>query len=94
MINNSTSVNALSIIQKVLDHRNELVLDWHKVVRLVDVMEDPDDYYWIFEEFGGKKYYSSCVGKFFILKGNLPDYQDLVNQWNMNVPYWGGEKAV
>lgn len=94
MITNSTFENALLINQDVIKHQNELVLDWHTMVRLVDAEEDDDDFYWVFEKFGGKRYYSSCVGKFFILKGNLPDYQQLVDQWNMNIDQWNGEKAI
>lgn len=87
------SDNKTLIYQELSDHRNELVLDFEKMVRLVDVEEDPDDFYWVFEKFGGKRYYSSCVGKFYVLKGILPDYQELVNQWNMNISQWNGEPA-
>jgi len=73
-------------------HRNELVLDWYEVVRLIDVIDGGDnDYYWCYEN-SKEKYQSSCVGSFTVLKGNLPDrkYNELVRVWNLN----NGENAI
>jgi len=77
-------------------HKNELVIDSYKIVRLVDVDEDAYDYYWVYDEWIGmmnsKLYEASCVGKHTLLKGFLPDneYNELVRVWNLNQ----SEKAI
>jgi len=71
-------------------HKNELVIDLSKIVRLVDVVDDEDDYYWVYDEWIGmwhsNTYKSSCVGQHILLKGFLPDdrYNELVRVWNLN----------
>lgn len=74
-------------LNKMVDeHRNELVLNYFEVVRLVDVIDGDDDYYWVFENSFSEKILSSCVGGFFILKDSLSekDYSELVRVWNLN----------
>jgi len=77
-------------------HKNELVIDLSKVVRLVDVVDGVEDYYWVYDEWVGmmnsKIYEASCVGHHTYLKGFLPDdkYNELVRVWNLNQ----SEKAV
>lgn len=72
-------------------HKNALVLDYFEVVRLVDVIDGEDDYYWVYDTKKGIVY-SSCVCGWTALKGFLPDneYKRLVNVWNLN----NVEKAV
>lgn len=71
--------------------KNALVLDYFEVVRLVDVIDGKDDYYWVYDT-GKGIVHSSCVGRWTALKGALPDneYKQLVNVWNLN----NIEKAV
>lgn len=85
--------NILSINKEIEEHRNELVIDGYNVVRLVDCVDDVDDYYWVYdspEHPRDKKtntlYLSSCVCKHTLLKGRLPDkeYNELVRIWNLN----------
>jgi hypothetical protein len=66
-------------------YKDTLVLDLFKVVRLVDVVEDEDDYYWVFDSENGI-YHSSCVGMWSPLKGilNNNEYKRLVDIWNLN----------
>lgn len=66
-------------------YKNTLVLSFCEIVRLDDVVEEKDDFYWVYEEYK-KVTYSSCVFGWTPLKGNLPDniYKKLVSHWNMN----------
>lgn len=77
--------------QELEPYRNTLVLDLFKVVRLVDVIDGQDDYYWVYDTHHGI-YHSSCVGGFVPLKGHIEqvEYNRLVNMWNLN----NIEKAV
>ena len=78
----------LEELKKELEpYRNTLVLDFCEIVRLVDVIEEPEDFYWKYERWSkGKANLSSCVMGWIPLKGNLPDeiYKSLVRNWNMN----------
>jgi hypothetical protein len=76
-------------------HKGELVIDGHKIVRLDDVVDGDDDYYWVYNDWVGLKgivekntgvYLSSCVGQHTLLKGFIPDdeYKRIVYQWNLN----------
>jgi hypothetical protein len=62
-----------------------LVLSIFDVVRLENVVDGEDDYYWIYTGLK-QKYWSSCVGGFIPLKGVLPDkdYDSLVHIFNLN----------
>lgn len=76
-------------------HKGELVIDDNKIVRLNDVIDDGDDYYWVYNDWVGFKgideknegtYLGSCVGQHVLLKGFIPDneYNRLVYSWNLN----------
>ena len=76
-------------------HKGELVIDGNKIVRLDDVVDGGEDYYWVYNDWVGWKgmdvqydgiYLSSCVGKHTLLKGFIldGDYKKLVYQWNLN----------
>jgi hypothetical protein len=54
-----------------------------KVVRLIGVIETPDDYYWVLDDCG-KTVLSSCVGSWIPLRGYIDDahYKSLVTQWD------------
>ena len=81
-------MTTLKSLKKELEpYKNTLVLDFCKIVRLVDVVEEPEDFYWVYAQWRlGKTTYSSCVMGWTPLKGNLPDkiYKQLVHNWNMN----------
>lgn len=66
-------------------YKNTLVLDFFDVVRLVDVIDGGDDYYWVYDTLNGLKQ-SSCVTGWIPLKGKLNDdeYNHLVSIWNYN----------
>lgn len=50
-------------------YQGTLVIDdFHKVVRLVDVIDAEDDYYWVYDDHHGI-YHASCVGGWIPLKG-------------------------
>lgn len=76
----------LKILQDILEpYKNTLVLDYFNVVRLVDVIDGEDDYYWVYDTKNGIVH-STCVGSWIPLKGFLPDneYIELVRVWNLN----------
>ena len=66
-------------------YKNTLVLDFFEVVRLVDVVQDDDDFYWVYDTPNGIKK-SSCTTNWKPLKGYLKDndYHYLVRIWNYN----------
>lgn len=80
---------------EILNHRGELVIDNYNIVRLEDVEDGGDDYYWCYNKWVGwkgmdeqdeGKYQASCVGGHIRLKGFIPDeeYDRLVYVWNLN----------
>jgi hypothetical protein len=90
---NNAVPGKLDELKKELEpYRNTLVLDYFKIVRLVDVVDGDDDYYWVLDDSGRGIYWSSCVGGWIPLKGRLKnkDYKELVRVWNLN----NVEKAI
>ena len=91
------SIDKVNYLNREIElHKNELVIDMSKIVRLVDVVDGNEDFYWMYDEwlgmFNSNQYLSSCVGQHIRLKGYLPDeeYERLVRVWNINQV----EKAV
>lgn len=81
--------------QLIIDRKHQLVIDNFKIVRLDDVEDGGDDYYWVYNRWVGMKgmdeqqtgkYQASCVGEFTPLKGIIPDddYYRMVHIWNLN----------
>lgn len=66
-------------------YKNTLVLDFCEIVRLIDVEDGGDDFFWVYECWS-ETIRSSCVMGWIPLKGNLPDdiYKTLIENWNMN----------
>lgn len=66
--------------------KNTLVIgSFDNIVRLVDVIDGGDDYYWVYDSRTGITNVS-CCGKWVALKGFIPDkkYNKLVDVWNLN----------
>jgi len=85
-------MNKLQELKKeIKPYINTLVLDLFEVVRLVDVIDGEDDYYWKFDS-QEQIYTSSCVVGFISLKDKLDTktYENLVRIWNLN----SVEKAI
>ncbi|MCH8067807.1 MAG: hypothetical protein IID16_00840 [Candidatus Marinimicrobia bacterium] len=80
-------------LQKELKpYKDTLVIgDLDNVVRLADVIDGDDDYYWVYDTMRGITH-ASCVGGWIPLKGFIPskDYDRLVVIWNYN----NTEKAI
>jgi len=79
-------MTTLEDLKKELEpYRNTLVLDYFELVRLVDVIDGEDDYYWVYDTKKGIVH-SSCVGGWIPLKGKIEDenYDGLVRVWNLN----------
>jgi len=71
---------------KLEPFKNTLVIaDFDRVVRLVDVIEDEDDFYWVYDSSTGI-IHSSCFGDWIPLKGFLSDkdYNTMIHVWNLN----------
>jgi len=85
--------NLIELKKELESYKNTLVIsDFdNEVVRLVNVVDEEDDYYWVFDTEKGI-IHASCVGGWIALKGVLPDkdYKRLVDFWNSN----NLEKAV
>ncbi len=80
------------IFSEVEEHKRELVLDCvGELVKLIGVIEDPDDYYYEMLYMGRGTILVSCVGGFIILKGKIDDedYNRLKNMFELNVNFKG-----
>jgi hypothetical protein len=72
--------------EEVEPYKNTLVIDiFENIVRLVDVVEFDDDYYWVFDTPKGLRH-SSCVVGWIPLKGYIEqeNYDRMVRIWNLN----------
>lgn len=78
----------------VAAHKNQLILNMFEVCRLVNIVEEEDDFYWVFETSEGniftpcirKTVHSSCLIEWIPLKDYLPldKYESLKTIWNLN----------
>jgi hypothetical protein len=82
---NMNNIEIDKFIKELEPYKNTLVIHFFKVVRLVDVIETEQDYYWVFDSFEGI-YHESCVGGWTPLKGFIDDkdYERMVKIWNRN----------
>lgn len=73
------------MVEKLEPYRNTLVLDLFNVVKLVDVISDEEDIWWIYDN-GRKTIKSSAVMDWIPLKGKIDDkdYEQLERIWNLN----------
>lgn len=72
---------------EVEPYKNTLVIDgFDRVVRLVDVIYDYDDYYWVFADRNKEDRLVTVLSQWFPLKGFMKDkdYDRLVSFWNLN----------
>jgi hypothetical protein len=80
-------MNTLETFKKELEpYKDTLVIsDFDAVVRLVDVIDGEEDYYWVYDTYKGIVN-ASCVCGWIPLKGFIPedDYNRLKNVWNLN----------
>lgn len=81
-------VATLDILKAELEpFKDTLVIDdvFDTVVRLVDVIDGDDDYYWVYDSRKGI-YHASCVGGWIPLKGFVDQkkYENMVRVWNLN----------
>lgn len=63
-----------------------MVISHHKIILVKDVVQEPDDFYWVTEHWWRGEVLETCVGKWTPLKGVIPDkdYNDMVITWNYN----------
>ncbi len=60
------------ILEKFEHHKGEFIIINNKVSRLIAVGDDGEDYYWVTYD-GRSTIWSSCVGKFIVLKNKIDD---------------------
>ncbi len=87
--NKTDDINMLTLEklkEEIKPYVGTLVLNLFEVVRLSDVIENEDDFYYVYNEQFDKINYSSCVMSFIPLKHALKkeDYIKLVKVWNLN----------
>lgn len=93
--NKLNSSLVLELNEEIQNHRGELVIHRFQIVRLEDVIDEGDDYYWVYNKFKGCDgldendkglYEASCVGSHTRIKGFIPDekYNRILNTWNLN----------
>ena len=77
--------NLKDLQEEMSPYKNTLVLDGFEVVRLVNVIDGSDDYYWVYDTRKGTVH-ATCVGGWIPLKGFIPsnEYNSLVRIWNLN----------
>ena len=83
-LNNGSRLKEFKTI--VAAHKNQLILNMFEVCRLVNIVEEEDDFYWVFETGEGKIVHSSCLIEWIPLKDYLPvdKYDSLKTIWNLN----------
>jgi protein-tyrosine-phosphatase len=64
-----------SLREEMKGQQGKLVLDDLRVVRLLDVIDNSEDFYWVYFD-GSKVYHSSCVGGWRALD-SIPDYDKM-----------------
>ena len=80
-------ITLTSLKEEIRPYLNTLVINGFEIVRLAGVMEDYDDFFWIYNKSNTDKLsYCSCFFDFISLKGKLDEkqYNELVELWNMN----------
>jgi len=72
-------------IQELEPYKNTLVILIDKIVRIYDVIDDDEDYYWVCDN-GDKIEHVSCVISWSPLKNIISDneYKYILNIWNLN----------
>jgi hypothetical protein len=60
------------ILEKFEQHKGEFIIINNKVSRLIAVGDDGEDYYWVTYD-GRSTIWSSCVGRFIVLKNKIDD---------------------
>ena len=68
------------------EYKNTLVLDFYEVKVFLQIVEDPDDYYYELVDTKGRTTLFSCVGRIIPLvdRLNKDDYNYLASVWNLN----------
>lgn len=89
--------NVTELNNEIMNHKGELVIheELHTIVRLDDVVDKVEDYYWVYNKWVGLKgmyeendgkFLSTCVCQHIRLKGFIPDkeYNRMLYFWNNN----------
>jgi hypothetical protein len=74
------------ILKEFEEHKGEFVItDTDKVMRLIAVVDDDIDYFWVYWN-GRETFWHSCVGGFIVLKNKIDekDYNNLIRMAKLN----------
>jgi hypothetical protein len=77
--------NRVLIIAEFEAHKGEIVIQNDRLARLIGVVDDKEDYYWLFFD-GRKLSMTSCLVSFIPLKGKIDDkdYSELIRLAKLN----------
>ena len=80
-------MNNWKILKKQLEnYKISLIINLFSIMLLIDIKEEDDDYYYVFEQLDWSLSLCSAVSKPIFLKDNIQniDYTRLVEIWNLN----------
>lgn len=77
--------NKIMILNQFEENKGQFVIMHDKVVRLVAIAQDEDDYYYVSYD-GRKIIWHSCVGSYTVLKNKIDDkdYNELIRLAKIN----------
>ena len=73
---------------KCKDDIGEIVItECHRVLKLIGVEDDPEDYYYVLKGWDNELHYESACGRYYRLKGKLDDkdYERIKNNIETNI---------
>ncbi len=73
-------------IKEYKSYYNTLVILDFEVVLFLEIIEEEDDYYYVYIDKSGNRRYCTCVLEIYRLKNVIPDkqYNEMVRVWNLN----------
>lgn len=71
------------LYEETQPYLNQLVIQGFEVVRLMGVVEDEDDFYYVFDNYKKGTCHVSILAGFIPLKG-LDGYDMILRLWNLN----------
>ena len=75
--------NRTLIIDEFDEHKGQFVINGFEIFRLIGIVDDGDDYYWLYYD-GRELTMSSCVGSFIPLKNKIDEYDSLIRIAKLN----------
>lgn len=72
--------------REIEPYKDTLVLVYFEIARLIDVIEEDEEFYWVLDFFEKGIVLTSCLIGWIPLKGKIDDihYDELIRVWNLN----------